>query len=98
MAFEFNGAQHYGATAAVSQAQADAQRTRDLIKAGLCLYEGILLILIHEEDLSLQAMIDRLDGRLPMRDLADHEPVIDLLERASLSYQAVANRARRLAR
>lgn len=94
LAFEFHGAQHYGASTRFSQAEAETQRLRDLIKAGLCLYEGINLILIHNADLSLQGMSAKVGQRLPLRNLADHEPLIELLERASLSYQAVAKAKR----
>lgn len=90
--FEFNGAQHYRATGQYTQAEADEQYFRDLIKAGLCLHNGLHLVVIHPEDLSLQAMRRRLPAGLPLRDLAEHEPLIDLLEARSIAYLAEAAR------
>lgn len=98
VAFEFHGAQHFGATAKVTEAQAEEQRIRDLIKAGLCVYEEIRLVVVQTEDLSLQGMIQKIGGLLPLRDLAGREPLIDLLERASMTYQAEAAVARKAAR
>lgn len=88
VAFEFNGAQHYGATARFTQREADSQRERDLVKAGLCVYQGIQLVIIHPEDLSLERMRRKIPQSLPQRDLAGHEPLIDLLETSSLTYVA----------
>lgn len=88
VAFEFNGAQHYRATGRFTQADADAQRIKDLFKAGLCLYAGVDLVIVHAEDLSLQGMLEKIGRRLPLRDLTGYDALIDLLERASLLYQA----------
>jgi len=90
VAFEYNGLQHYRATGRFSQAEADAQNLRDLIKAGLCLYRGIQLVIVHAADLSLQGMLARIGRSMPLRDLAGHEPLIDLLEEASIAYRAAA--------
>jgi hypothetical protein len=90
VAFEFNGSQHYDASARFSQAEVDAQHLRDLIKAGICLYRGIHLVIIHAEDLSLHGMLRKVGRILPLRNLAGQEPLIDLLEDASLTYQAAA--------
>ncbi len=80
VAFEFNGAQHYHATPRFSQEEVDNQHLRDLIKAGICLYRGIHLIIIRSEDLSLEGMTKKIGQSMPLRDLAGHEPLIDLLE------------------
>jgi len=90
LAFEFNGAQHYRTTGRYTQAEADAQHFRDLIKAGICLYRGIHLVVIHPEDLSLQGLIKKIGGSAPLRSLDGQEPIIDLLETASLCYIASA--------
>lgn len=94
LAFEFNGLQHYAKTEKVSQAEVEAQHQRDLIKAGLCLYRGMQLVIIHDDDLSLQGMIDRLPAGVPRRSLEGHEPLIDLLEGMSMSYRASVQAAR----
>jgi hypothetical protein len=83
LAFEYNGTHHYRA------------HLRDLIKAGLCLYRGIHLVIIHPTDLSLQGIIDRLPPGTPRRSLSGQEPLIDLLEEASLSYRAAAKASSR---
>jgi hypothetical protein len=94
LAFEFNGAQHHRATARFAQAEVDAQQFRDLIKAGICLYRGIHLVIIRAEDLSVQSMTNRIGQDMPLRDLAGHGSLIELLEEASLSYRASADAAR----
>lgn len=90
-AFEFHGAQHDGQTGRYTKAEVEKQRVRDLIKAGLCLYEGIHLIIGRAGDLSLQGMRNKIGGRLPLRDLAGQERLIEILEEASLVYLANAN-------
>lgn len=87
-AFEFHGAQHDGPTERFTQAQVEAQQLRDLIKAGICFYRGIQLVVIRAADLTLDGMIKRVEGALPLRDLAGHEALIELLEDASLRYRA----------
>jgi hypothetical protein len=88
VAFEFHGTQHDRPTERYTQAQVDAQRLRDLIKAGLCLYAGIQLVIVRAEDLSLQGMIKKIGRHLPLRDLTGHEALIDLLEEKRLVYRA----------
>lgn len=88
VAFEFHGAQHDRATDRFAQEQVDAQHFRDLIKAGLCVYRGIHLVIVRPEDLSLQGLLGKIGHRLPLRNLAGHEPLIGRLEEASLAYRA----------
>lgn len=94
LAFEYNGAQHYRSTDRFSQTQANSQHVRDVIKAGICAYMGIDLVIIHPEHLSLQGMTSQIGRHMPLRNLAGHEPLIDLLEDASLVYRAAAGAAR----
>jgi len=94
VAFEFHGDQHDRASGRFTQRQVDDQRLRDLIKAGLCVYEGIQLVIVRTEDLSLQGMFRKIGQRMPLRDLAGLERLIDLLESASIKYQASAHTAR----
>lgn len=89
-AVEFNGAQHYCKTGRFTQEEADAQHFRDLIKAGLCLYRGVQLVIIHPEDLSLQGVARRIGRRMPLRSLVGHEALIELLEERSLIYRAAS--------
>jgi hypothetical protein len=84
VALEFNGPQHDGPTEKYpSTAEARKQRTRDLIKHGLCAEQGIKLIIIHAEDLTLKTMQERISDLLPLRNLEDYQPVIAHLEQLS---------------
>jgi len=95
VAFEFNGTQHYHATGRFSQEEADAQHLRDLIKAGICLHRGIHLVIVQAEDLSLQGMTKKIGPLMPLRNLVGHEPLINLLENAGLTYYASVDAARK---
>jgi hypothetical protein len=93
VAFEYHGAQHFHETEAFSKETVDSQRVRDLIKAGLCVYHGIDLVVIDADCLSLQGISGKLGGRMPLRSLAGHEGLIGLLEEASIAYVAKARAA-----
>jgi hypothetical protein len=94
VAFEYNGAQHYHRTDRFSQTEADAQQLRNLLKAGICLYRGIHLVIIHAEDLSLHGMRKRIGQSMPLRRLDGPDALIDLLENASIKYFAAAGPAK----
>jgi hypothetical protein len=95
LAFEFHGAQHDGSTERFSQEEVGAQRLRDLIKAGICYYRSIHLVVIRASDLSVDGILERIAGRMPLRELAGHEALIDLLENASMAYRAASERKTR---
>lgn len=98
VAFEFHGHQHDHATERYSQEEVDAQQLRDYVKAGICLYRDIRLVIIRAKDLSLQGMTEKIGQSLPLRNLAGHELLTDFLEETSLRYRATAeavNRSRR---
>lgn len=95
VAFEYHGEQHERATGRFTQKQVDDQRLRDLITAGLCVYEGIHLVIIRAEDLSLQGMIAKVGSCMPLRGLAGQERLIDVLENASIAYLAGVQNARK---
>lgn len=86
--YEFHGTQHDRPTERFTQAQVETQRVRDLIKAGLCLYNGIQLVIVRAEDLSLRGMVKKIGQMMPLRDLTGHEALIEMLERESITYQA----------
>jgi hypothetical protein len=88
VAFEFNGTQHYAATGQFTQEEANAQHLRDLIKAGICLYRGIRLVIIHAEDLSAQGMLRKIGQQMPLRILAGKAPLIHFLDEAGKAYGA----------
>ena len=55
VAFEFNGEQHYSTTSEFPDPQAlQERRTRDLIKVALSLENGITLVTVVDEDLSVE--------------------------------------------
>lgn len=83
VAFEYNGPQHYRTTSRYpKEKKVKAQRTRDLIKAGICLEKGIQLIVIHPGDHTLRTMTEKIGVRLPRRDLRGKGPLISYLEKA----------------
>lgn len=99
VAFEFNGPQHYGPTDRYpSKADAWKQEGRDLMKIGICVRRGITLITLHAEDLCLETIRQKVDGLLPLRDLAGHEGLIDLLERAGRDCRRAEDRRRNRSR
>lgn len=87
VAFEFNGPQHYGPTDLYTEEDAIKQRTRDLIKMGLCAERGITLIIVHPEDLTLATMKEKIGNLLPLRDLTDEGPRISYLQAAARLYR-----------
>ncbi len=93
VAFEYNGAQHYGATDWYpSDEDARQQHLRDLIKAGICYYRGIKLVVVHSEDLSLEGMRRKVGALLPFRDLRGHDLLADDLENRGFLYRKAAHR------
>lgn len=92
VAFEFNGPQHYRSTEMFSETDVVQQQVRDYIKMGICGYRGITLVIVHPEDLSLNAMRQKVAGLLPLRDLTDYHLLIEYLESESQRYQRIAER------
>lgn len=94
VAFEFNGPQHYAPTALYSAQEVASQQARDFIKMGICSARGIVLRIVHPEDLSLTAMKEKIDTLLPLRDLRFEGPRIAHLESVARSYRRAARRGR----
>lgn len=90
VAFEFNGPQHYRATGRFTKEEVAAQRRRDAIKHRICKEEGITLVVVHAEDLSIETMISKVRGLLPLRNLRGYERTLNYIE-------AVCKRHRRRA-
>ncbi|HYF96321.1 MAG TPA: ArsR family transcriptional regulator [Symbiobacteriaceae bacterium] len=94
VAFEFNGAQHYHTTERYTNEGAICrQQGRDLLKQAISANRRISLVVVHPEDLSLEAMQRKVAGLLPLRDLADHQPLITYLEEQSAPYRRKARQA-----
>jgi len=92
VAFEFNGPQHYRATARFSANHAAAQRERDLIKLGICVTRGITLVVIHPAELTLKGMQAAVGSLLPRRDLVGCDLLIDFLESEGRAYRRALER------
>jgi len=94
VAFEYQGEQHTRASARFTQKEVDELRLRDTLKAGLCLRAGVHLVLVEEQDLSLQAMERKIGTCMPRRSLDGQDRLIEMLEVESLIYVAKAKAAR----
>jgi hypothetical protein len=95
VAFEFNGDQHERAGGRFTQKQVNQQRRRDLIKAGLCTYAGVHLIIVRAEDLDLNRLIGKIHRFAPLRKLEGHEFLIEVLDDYSCRYYGKTQEARR---
>lgn len=95
VAFEFQGPQHFGNTDEFSRREVADQMGRDLMKRGICARDGITLIEIRREDLSLKVMQQKVGNFLPLRDLTGLERLISYLEAVALSYRSSEVGARR---
>ncbi|MFZ5815225.1 MAG: ArsR family transcriptional regulator [Bacillota bacterium] len=93
VAFEFNGAQHFGPTARYpDEEKARRQMGRDYIKMGICISRSIRLVVLLAEDLSLDGIRRKVDGLLPLRDLTGQERLINYLERVARNYRSEARK------
>lgn len=91
VAYEFNGPQHYGPTARYpSEEEALKQQVRDFLKERICARRGIRLVIVRPEDLSLDGMVEKVRGLLPLRSLEGHEDLVAFLESRSLPYRRKA--------
>lgn len=87
VAFEFQGPQHFGNTDQFSKQEVADQMARDHMKRGICAKEGITLLEVRREDLSLNTMKRRVGTHLPLRDLTGLERLIEVLETVALSHR-----------
>ena len=95
VAFEFQGPQHYGPTDHYAdETQVLKQQARDYMKQRICATRGIHLVLVHPEDLTLERMRQKVQGHLPLRDLAGHEAMVTYLEETSRAYRRKAREGR----
>ena len=87
VAFEFNGAQHYVATERYDEEAVRKQRLRDAAKRDICAREGIDLVVVRPQDLSLTTMLQKIGKLLPLRNLLGAKPLIDYLESECAAYR-----------
>jgi hypothetical protein len=88
VAFEFQGAQHFGPTARFpDERKARNLRGRDVVKLGLCAARGIALVEVLPTDLTLKRMLAKVGSLLPLRRLDGHELLIACLEANSRTYR-----------
>lgn len=94
VAWEYNGPQHYRTTKRFpNERKLRMQQTRDLIKIGLCQQRGIQLLILHADELSLSAIQERAAGLLPLRNLAEHGPLVAFLEKECRAHRRWAAEA-----
>lgn len=92
VAWEFNGPQHYVKTPRFGAETVARQRARDHMKAGLCADQGVRLIVVHAEDLTLEAMSQKVGDLLPRRSLEGAGAILSLLRDKADGYREKARR------
>ncbi len=93
VAFEFNGQQHYAPTKRFSKRQVNAQRKRDAAKRRICIEQGITLIVVRADELSLATLLQKVGSWLPLRNLRGYERTVRYLERVIQNYRQAARSA-----
>lgn len=87
VAFEFNGPQHYRPTDLYSDLrQVEATQARDLMKKGISQEQGVVLITVEPQDLTLERMQAKIAGHLPLRKIRCDDPVLRFLAASSERY------------
>ncbi|MGE5483883.1 MAG: hypothetical protein ACM3X4_02560 [Ignavibacteriales bacterium] len=90
--FEFNGAQHYGPTQTYPSEQAFKEiRTRDLLKKGMSLEQGIVLVEVIADDLSLDGMRKKVPENLRQSAIDASGAYVKALERMCQEYRSRAS-------
>ncbi len=98
VAFEFNGAQHEGPTELYpDEEEAGERQMLDDVKVGLCVKNGIKLIIVRPEDLSVQRLLALVGDALPLRPGALDSAVVAYLEKMCYFYRRKALRSSRSA-
>lgn len=87
--FEHHGPQHCGPTKQFpDQEQFNRLRSRDLIKRGLCQENGIVLVELAADDLTLDALLKKMPKGVPLRQVDRNSPYVKALEALSAEYRA----------
>jgi hypothetical protein len=87
VALEYNGEQHYRPTQLYNAAIVTKQKRRDRMKAKLCAENGVTLVVINREDLSIEKISQKLGSCLPIRNLKEYGTLVAYLQYRCRSYQ-----------
>lgn len=87
LAMELNGNQHYVATEFYGEETVRKQRLRDAAKREICAREGINLVIVRPQDLSVATILEKIGKLLPMRNLLGAQPLIDYLDAECAAYR-----------
>ena len=63
------------------------QRLGDAAKRAIYARNGIALVVVHPEDLSLGQLLQKVGKLLPLRNLLGARPIINYLESACAAYR-----------
>ena len=87
LAMELNGNQHYVATELYDEETVRKQRLRDAAKREICAREGINLVVVRPQDLSVATILEKIGKLLPLRNLLGAKPLMDYLEAECAAYR-----------
>jgi hypothetical protein len=87
VALEFNGPQHDHATDLYDEEAVTRQRALDVIKQEVSDANGVHLIIVRPQDLSLDTLRRLVQGWLPLRDLVGGESVVRFVEKLLSDYR-----------
>jgi hypothetical protein len=87
IAFEFNGTQHYRPTDLYNEETVRKQQARDRLKEMLSAKNGIKLITIQPQDLTVNSILQKIGDSLPLQDLRYSKETIKYLERLCAGYR-----------
>lgn len=90
LAVEFNGPQHYHPTSFASAEDVAKQQNRDKVKAEILREKGFHLVVLTADDLSIDAVINKLQGLVPLRNLRWYGQLVDYLNYVGECYQRKA--------
>ncbi len=87
--FEHHGPQHFGLTKQHSELDKfNELRSHDLMKAGLCRENGVTLVILTADDLTLDRLLKVIPDHMPKRHVDPKGPYVAALERLSADYKA----------
>lgn len=89
VAFEYQGAQHFGETEQVSEEESRQQQARDLMKIGMCVRQGITLVEVLPKELTFKGLQKKVGAlQVPLRDLKGQDRLIRFLSERASRYRS----------